>query len=529
MGDSKNREQKRTWTEAPFHPLLFAAHPVLCLLSANPGEVRVADIWRPLAVALAGTGALLACLRLVSRNAQRAAIVVSLFLGLFFGYHHVASAIDRLTTFPATVIWGFLFLLILSGAVKLRYNDRRATQLFNLVGVGLALAALATIGASRVAGLRANRTHLESTRIADTEQPLRPKYTPSPDIYYIILDSYANADVLKEAYGEDISGFTDYLTKRGFYVVKESKSDYMWTMQSLASSLNMRKLETVVVPQLRRSAENQTVDIMPGYMLEQLRHLIRGNLVCRQLKLVGYNVIFFPSNYSCLDGFPADRRILKKYEISEYERNLIMLTPISVVGRILSQMCTERGIGFLSPYGAERTRTLEILDGLGRVPSEGRPVFVLAHIPCPHPPEVSGRRGSVPAKVVNRRTRYADDVAFLNKRLPEVIDRILAVSLTPPIIVLQGDHGPRGETTAPPSAPLPGRSEQFGALNAYYLPRGGDKALYPGITPVNTFRVIFNEYFGTHYGLVPDESYLSDLTPYHPGRHADQGAIRKRP
>jgi len=34
-------------------------------------------------------------------------------------------------------------------------------------------------------------------------------------------------------------------------------------------------------------------------------------------------------------------------------------------------------------------------------------------------------------------------------------------------------------------------------------------AQYPTITPVNTFRVVLDEYFGGKYSLVPDVSYYS--------------------
>jgi hypothetical protein len=46
-------------------------------------------------------------------------------------------------------------------------------------------------------------------------------------------------------------------------------------------------------------------------------------------------------------------------------------------------------------------------------------------------------------------------------------------------------------------------------LNAYYLPNGGDQMLYSTITPVNTFRLIFDYYFGGDYGLIEDISYNS--------------------
>ena len=50
----------------------------------------------------------------------------------------------------------------------------------------------------------------------------------------------------------------------------------------------------------------------------------------------------------------------------------------------------------------------------------------------------------------------------------------------------------------------------MGILNAYYLPDVGQSVLYPSITPVNTFRVIFNLYFNTNYELLPDKSYVHE-------------------
>ena len=35
------------------------------------------------------------------------------------------------------------------------------------------------------------------------------------------------------------------------------------------------------------------------------------------------------------------------------------------------------------------------------------------------------------------------------------------------------------------------------------------KDLYPTITPINSFRVVFNSYFGTNYPLLEDQSYYA--------------------
>jgi hypothetical protein len=65
-----------------------------------------------------------------------------------------------------------------------------------------------------------------------------------PDIYYIILDGHGRADVLAMLYNVDNSTFTNGLEQRGFKVASQSRSNYMRTIQSLSSSLNMSYLDS---------------------------------------------------------------------------------------------------------------------------------------------------------------------------------------------------------------------------------------------------------------------------------------------
>jgi len=55
-------------------------------------------------------------------------------------------------------------------------------------------------------------------------------------------------------------------------------------------------------------------------------------------------------------------------------------------------------------------------------------------------------------------------------------------------------------------------SDMFKILNAYYMP-GHTAQLYPGISPVNSFRVILNAYFNANMPLLNDQSYFSPI-PY---------------
>ena len=50
--------------------------------------------------------------------------------------------------------------------------------------------------------------------------------------------------------------------------------------------------------------------------------------------------------------------------------------------------------------------------------------------------------------------------------------------------------------------------EATAILNAYYLPGVGNEALYDEISPVNTFRVILNEYFSANLELLPDRTFF---------------------
>jgi hypothetical protein len=160
---------------------------------------------------------------------------------------------------------------------------------------------------------------------------------------------------------------------------------------------------------------------------------------------------------------------------------------------------------------------LYALDELPKVPDLPGPKFVFAHILLPHKPFVFGPDGqflelaspyslnedTATSNEVRYEVGYRWQVEYLNKRVAPVLQHIIANSAVPPIIIVQGDHGPTEKHSS--------RQARLTILNAYFLPGGGEKALYPSITPVNTFRVIFDTYFGSQLGLLNDASYYYDL------------------
>jgi hypothetical protein len=147
---------------------------------------------------------------------------------------------------------------------------------------------------------------------------------------------------------------------------------------------------------------------------------------------------------------------------------------------------------------------LEQLEGMGRM--EG-PKLVFAHILVPHVPRVFAPDGSIvtdPGFYAGEMSGainsdydirgYLNEIQFINSRILEIVSAILADSEVEPVIVIQGDTGHAG-------------TNKYQILNAIYLPGGETEGLYPSITPVNTFRVVFNTFFGSDLELLPDVSY----------------------
>jgi len=124
--------------------------------------------------------------------------------------------------------------------------------------------------------------------------------------------------------------------------------------------------------------------------------------------------------------------------------------------------------------------------------------------------------------VINKQTirqdfvkSYRDQLEFVTFKARQMVDRILAQSSRPPIIILQGDHGPASfrNWNDLDSEQL---AERTAILNAYLIPKDSTgPAWYDSISPVNTFRLIFDRVFGESLPLLPDRSWFSTIRqPY---------------
>jgi hypothetical protein len=155
---------------------------------------------------------------------------------------------------------------------------------------------------------------------------------------------------------------------------------------------------------------------------------------------------------------------------------------------------------FLDSSNFWYSQTLYTFDFLEKLPEKPGNFLVYAHINAPHGPYVFDRDGNyryVPP-IESDPKYYIDTIIFINKKVLELVDDLQKNSATPPIIIIQGDHG---------SHIVSGGFDKHKILSAYYLP-DVENILYETITPVNTFRIVLDQYFGANYELLPDKIYV---------------------
>lgn len=482
------------------HPCLLAAFPILFFYSQNLGEFRLRSLYVPVLQVVALTAAVLAGLAFLTRNTRKSGLAISLFLVLFSSYGHVVDALKAAglsvpVVGPAALVAPAYAAVLAVGLWRIYRTRSALTELTKILNLSAAVAVVFSLVQIALWQVRVGPSRNDLVLEADMVGELKAPRTPR-NIYYIILDAYGRSDVLDELYGYDNSELIDFLRERSFYIASQARTNYSYTVFSLASSLNFDYPGNP-------GGRYEKTDWVP------LKRLLARNAASRLLKKAGYRFIWMGGNPGEIEN--ADMSMHPEAK-SEFTAALLKTTAAA------------------SLTNHARRKRREILYPFEKLPETadmGSSVFVFAHIMSPHRPFVFaadgsdphswGHADSPPTNAINKTTgitrsqyieRYRQQAACIDKLVMKTIREILARSKVDPLIILQSDHGPaayrdleRVEATY--------LKERMSILNAYHLPDGGDAALYDSITPVNTFRVIFNHYFGTNLALLEDRSYFS--------------------
>ncbi len=500
----------------PIHPIFFGLFPVLSLYSLNTAIVSLGDVPVPLLLVVIATCLVWALLAVILRSATRGAMGASVAVVLFFAYGHIWNLVEKQPALSNIFhertdliwVWAPVFVLaIVFTAWKWKRIDS-FTMGMNVGGLVLAGFPLLSILSSWFTALRG----VSVSSLSGSSAHL--KVTDRPDIYYIILDGYGRSDALKRVIGFDNAWFVNGLEKLGFYVAKDSRSNYCQTELSLSSSLNLDYLPTLL-PNMKVTWDDRKV----------LDNLIDENHVSKYLRGLGYRYEAVTTGFPSVRPYSADVWFRQAEQISFFSGVLMNEMPFT----------PENSFAAKSRFAVRRDSINAAFDNLATSASsiDTQPRFVFAHVLAPHPPFVFGARGEAtpnpkmgftfvdasdfmdyggtPAEY---QKGYADQATYISHKLLDLISKMVKSSSKPPIIILQGDHGSKLRLNQQ-LIEKTDLNECFPNLNAYLVPKSVKEKLYPNITPVNSFRVIFDGLFDDKLPLLPDRSYYSGwLTPF---------------
>jgi hypothetical protein len=298
-----------------------------------------------------------------------------------------------------------------------------------------------------------------------------------PDVYFLVFDRFPSASVLRDYFDYDNDAFVAALRDLGFQVCDSAMANYPMTHISLACTLGL--------------------DYLGDQYLGQTpyRPMIQRSRVALALQEVGYRYVHVGSWYEPTRRNPiADENLNYSLLLSEFSKALLRTTPYHL---------------FLLRDEMYR-QALYALWKLERLPRTPGPKFVFAHLLIPHPPYVVDADGSaLQSEEFWSRTEeenYLNQIRFLESRLPRLMRSLITESERPPVILLQSDEGTL----------IFGRQKELGETEKRRIRAGILLASYfPGLespgsalcTPVNSFRVVFNRYFGTDLVLHEDRIF----------------------
>ena len=402
--------------------------------------------------------------QLLFKNRLKTGVFVSLVLFSLFQYGVIYESIESLYyqgIWPLKNIHRYLtaaYLIALSVLFwytkKTKHDFIRINYFLNALVIILVLFNLFTIAVYNYPRESAKKLEQQNTSAAITFN----SKTILPNLYYIILDGYANNSVLEKYFNFKNSDFTANLKNKGFTFCDSAYSNYYYTFPSLAATLNFDYLNDSI-------GQSQ---------------LIRHNRLFSVLKNNSYKICHMQSGYAVSSSFSSADKTIYIDGPNEFEKSLLKYTILRLDDLI--------GLFARSRLKSQFEKMYQF------VALNENPKFCFLHVVAPHPPYIFDRNGELQIKHQfaehswEPKEFYVDQLIYVNKQIEKFIDAILLKDKNA-CIILQSDHGPWTKGTKAEDV-FEARSK---ILYAYYSKQHLD--IPSNTSSVNTFRYVLNGLF----------------------------------
>jgi hypothetical protein len=315
-----------------------------------------------------------------------------------------------------------------------------------------------------------------------------------PDIYYLVFDGYSSGKFLQSEFGFNNAATDSFLEKNNFKILRDAKSNYNITPYSVSSTFNMAYNADIqngvfllqdYVAGVKEMYHNRLFPalVANGYAVHNLsffdikgvkRTAPRFDVFSMQHLFDRYNLFY--QVYSDLDFHFADWLFNSKKE-----------------EELFYNLKDRYNTGLFDFFKKEMKTRSE------------QPAFFYIHYYTPHVPytrDANGNRLEFEKREQQpEAAQYLAQIGFTNKLMAENVDFILEQNPKKKIVILQADHGFRFEKPEK-------YKDEFPNFSAIYF---SDTALLPKIpvdlNNVNTFRYVFNLFFGTNLAYLPAEQF----------------------
>ena len=520
-----------------FHPFLIAFFPIIAVYSVNIGLIQLEQFIFPTLIIVGGAFLFFLCLKYVLKNAKKAALIVTLAFIIFFSFGHVYNMLNQVSIgdidlgsnrilLPIFVIsFGIGSFLI----VRTKRTLDNATSIVNTISVVFITVIIAMVGIEAFGcdecliqqtyslGIFSNQI-MDSTLYFEEHSFSVSESDSLPNVYYIILDGYPRNDVLKKHLGFDNNEFINFLKQREFYVAENSHSNYSLSSTSISSTMNMNYINFLAD---ELGEDSRSYDPLLGKDFG----LYADNQVIKNFKSMGYKVAKIGSVPMYLHEIPLA-------DLSLCYKSIHLMD-----NRLFDTVARTSMIGYFIERWSEDMQRQIILCAFEELPKISsyyeEPVFAWSHIMIPHFPLIFGADGEpvTPGESLlvmnnphlfegtdsswNIKQQFLQQLQFANKKSIKLIDKILE-NEKQSIIIIQSDHGSAFDVNLhdPTDDDV---HQRLSNINAIYFPDEKPREiLMNDQTNVNTFRIVFNSYFGSDYDILEDKIYwnLSFKKPF---------------
>ena len=448
-------------------PFLLAFFPSWILILKNYDELIFQDILISLAIVSVSI-IIWIVIRKIIKNGNKAALITGVGVVFFFYFGYVQDALKGILVsnipvnktsilVPISII---IFIILTVYFIKSKNNFESIIKIANVVSITLILVVCVQF---IIPGASAEK----------------------PNVYHIILDEYTDNEILTKKFGYNNEKFLEFLNNNGFYMHDKLFSTFGSTVKELNVILNMEYPKKL------------------GWVSEDYESL-NNNKVMSIFSNQDYSVIETNSMMRWKNFSDVDTKLC-------YDTNFINSEFLDqVLGKSIIRY-------FLEKYQQDTRRdtircTFNVLNEI-TLKTDG-PKYVFSHVYVPHPPFLFGPNGE---NVIPDRREisglqswenpqgYVNQLIYATNEITVVIKNIVKNDPNA-IVIVQGDTGTLTGTDISKKT----MKEIYQAHSILYAVRIPDVEDSDYMIPVNTYRIIFNNYFNMNYDYLEYHSYLVD-------------------